>query len=246
MYRYLLTSSILVHMYNSPVTACVPHRGHDATKIQAAFIFLPFYMGKEEKVKRQYIISNLVRAVPVMMTVMYCMAAVVAMYHQCKALMPKNHIRQVQITDNSIIFHQNSGEITITGYRVYPVTEMTQEMIDEEMYYDSLELLAICVEAEAANQGIEGKRLVADVILNRVDSPLFPDNITDVITQPYHFTSYWDGAMDRAVPTEETFQAVQMELDHRSNTEILYFTAGEWPEYGTKWKQVGDHYFAKE
>ena len=215
-------------------------------KFKQLLFFLSFYMGKEEKVKRQYIISNLVRAVPVMLTVMYCMAAVVAMYHQCKALMPKNHIRQVQITDNAIIYPSASSEITITGYRVYPVTEMTQEMIDEEMYYDSLELLAICVEAEAANQGLEGKRLVADVILNRVDSPLFPDNIVDVITQPYHFTSYWDGAMDRAVPTEETFQAVQMELDHRSNTEILYFTAGEWPEYGTKWKQVGDHYFCKE
>ena len=198
---------------------------------------------EQENIKKEV---GLAKIVAVLLTVMYCMAAVVAMYHQCKALVPKNHIRQVQITDNSIIYPSTSSEIIITGYRVYPVTEMTQEMIDEEMYYDSLELLAICVEAEAANQGLEGKRLVADVILNRVDSPLFPDNIVDVITQPYHFTSYWDGAMDRAVPTEETFQAVRMELDHRSNTEILYFTAGEWPEYGTKWKQVGDHYFAKE
>lgn len=196
--------------------------------------------------KRQYIISNLVRAVPVMLTVMYCMAAVVAMYHQYEALAPKHHIMQVQITDNSIIYPSVSSEITITGYRVYPVTEMTQEMIDEEMYYDSLELLATCVEAEAANQGLEGKRLVADVILNRVDSPLFPDNITDVITQPYHFTSYWDGAMARAEPTQETFEAVRLELEHRSNTEILYFTAGEWPRYGTHWRKVGDHYFAKE
>ena len=192
------------------------------------------------------IIYKLAKIVVTALTVMYCMAAVVAMYHQCKALAPKHHIKQVQITDNSIIYPQSSGEIIITGYRVYPVTEMTQEMIDEEMYYDSLELLAICVEAEAANQGLEGKRLVADVILNRVDSPEFPNSITEVITQPYHFTSYWDGAMARAEPTQETFEAVRMELEHRSNTEILYFTAGEWPEYGTRWKQVGDHYFCKE
>ena len=189
---------------------------------------------------------KLAKVVATVLTVMYCMAAVVAMYHQYEALAPKHVSREVQITENSVILPSSSGEIVITGYRIYPVTEMTQEMIDEEMYYDSLELLAICVEAEAANQGLEGKRLVADVILNRVDSPLFPDNITDVITQPYHFTSYWDGAMDRAVPTEETFEAVRMELENRSNTEILYFTAGEWPEYGTRWKQVGDHYFCKE
>lgn len=196
--------------------------------------------------KRPNIISNLVRAVPVMMTVMYCMAAVVAMYHQYEALAPKHHVRQVRITEESVLCQDISGEVVITGYRVYPVTELTEEQIEEEMYYDSLELLAICVEAEAANQGLEGKRLVADVILNRVDSAEFPNNIVDVISQPYHFTSYWDGGMERAVPTEETFEAVRMELKHRSNTEILYFTAGEWPEYGTHWRKVGDHYFAKE
>lgn len=189
---------------------------------------------------------KLAKVVATALTVMYCMAAVVAMYHQCKALAPKHVSREVQITDNSAILPYSSGEIVITGYRVYPVTELTEEQIAEEMYYDSLELLAICVEAEAANQGLAGKRLVADVILNRVDSPLFPDNITDVITQPYHFTSYWDGAMARAEPTQETFEAVRMELENRSNTEILYFTAGEWPSYGTHWKQVGDHYFCKE
>ena len=196
---------------------------------------------EQENIKREL---GLAKAVAVVLTVMYCMAAVVAMYHQYEVLAPKHHIKQVQITDNSIIFPQSSGEIIITGYTLYPVTELTEEQIAEEMYFDSLELLATCVEAEAANQGLEGKRLVADVILNRVDSPEFPNSITEVITQPYHFTSYWDGAMDRAVPTEETFEAVRLELEHRSNTEILYFTAGEWPQYGTPWKQVGDHYFS--
>ena len=193
---------------------------------------------EQENIKSEL---NLTKIVAVMLTVMYCMAAVGAMYHQCMALAPKNNIRQVRITDESIILPTGYGETTITGYKV---TEMTQEMIDEEMYFDSLELLAVCVEAEAANQGLEGKRLVADVILNRVDSPEFPNCITEVITQPYHFTSYWDGAMDRAVPTDETFEAVRLELEHRSNTEILYFTAGEWSQYGTPWKQVGDHYFS--
>lgn len=188
---------------------------------------------EQENIKSEL---GLAKAVATVLAVMYCMAAVVAMYHQYEALAPKHITREVQITDNSIILPSSSGEIIITGYRVYPVTEMTQEMIDEEMYYDSLELLATCVEAEAANQGLEGKRLVAAVILNRVDSPDFPDSITDVITQPYHFTSYWDGAMARAEPTQETFEAVRLELEHRSNTEILYFTAGEWPNYGTHWK----------
>ena len=116
--------------------------------------------------------------------------------------------------------------------------------IEEEEYWDSLELLAICVEAEAGNQGLDGKRMVADVILNRVDDPDWPDTIEGVISQPVHFSSYWDGGMDRVSVSEETFQAVRMELENRSWPEIYYFTAGRYSEYGTPWKKVGDHYFS--
>ena len=59
----------------------------------------------------------------------------------------------------------------------------TPEEIAEEEYWDSLELLALCVEAEAGNQALEGKRLVAAVVLNRVEDPDWPDDITAVITQ---------------------------------------------------------------
>lgn len=127
----------------------------------------------------------------------------------------------------------------------YEVYEMTEQDLAEEAYYDSLEMLAICVEAEAGNQGLLGKRMVADVILNRVDDSSFPDNIVDVISQPNQFTSYWDGGMERHnEPSEETIKAVQMEIEHRSYPSLLYFNTGNYSEYGTPWKQVGDHYFS--
>ena len=79
----------------------------------------------------------------------------------------------------------------VKGQEIAPVQpdpqidEMTPEEIAEEEYWDSLELLAICVEAEAGNQSLEGKRLVVDVILNRVDdrSGVWGDDIASVITQ---------------------------------------------------------------
>lgn len=125
------------------------------------------------------------------------------------------------------------------------VYEMTEEDIREEMYYDSLELLALCVEAEAGNQSLYGKRLVVDVILNRVDDTTgnWPDTIAEVIAQPYQFSTYWNGAIDKAVPSEETFEAVRMELEERINTEILFFTSEGWGDYGTPWEKVEDHYF---
>ncbi len=114
-----------------------------------------------------------------------------------------------------------------------------------ELYCDSLELLAICVQAEAGNQSLTGRRMVADVILNRVDDPDFPDTIEGVITQRNQFTSYWDGGMDRVYePDETTIKAVQMELEHRSYPGLIYFRTGRYSSYGTPWRKVGDHYFS--
>lgn len=126
------------------------------------------------------------------------------------------------------------------------VYESTPDNLEEELYYDSLELLACCVEAEAGNQGLIGKKYVVDVILNRVDHEDFPDNITDVIYQKNQFSVVSNGAIDRVSPTDETFQAVKEELEERTNSEVLYFTSKGFHPCGTDWKKIGDHYFSTE
>lgn len=136
-------------------------------------------------------------------------------------------------------------EKVITAHAQVKEYGVSQEEIAEEAYYDSLELLAICVEAEAGNQDLEGKRMVVDVILNRVDSEDWPDTIPEVIMQPYQFSSYWDGGMNSVLePSEETFQAVQMELESRSWPGLYYFTSDGWSRYGQPWQKEGDHYFS--
>lgn len=127
------------------------------------------------------------------------------------------------------------------------VFEVTPDDLESEAYYDSLEMLAVCVEAEAGNQSLLGKRLVAAVILNRVEdeSGEWPDTIEEVITQKNQFSTYWDGAMDKVYePSKESFLAVQMELEERSYPGIYYFTSEGYSEYGTPWKKVEDHYFS--
>lgn len=109
-----------------------------------------------------------------------------------------------------------------------------------------LELLALVVEAEAGNQSLYGKQLVVDVILNRADSPDFPDSITKVILQPRHFSTIWDGSAYRAEPTPETYAAIKTELLHRCNSEILFFTSEGFSENGTPWQKVGGHYFSTQ
>lgn len=124
------------------------------------------------------------------------------------------------------------------------VQKTAYAQVYEEMYYDNLELLACCVEAEAGNQGLYGKQLVIDVILNRVDDPDFPDCITDVIMQPNQFSVVLDGRINEVTPTEETYEAIRLEFEHRQNTEILFFTAEGFSKYGTPWMKIGDHYFS--
>lgn len=123
--------------------------------------------------------------------------------------------------------------------------EMTEELLAEEEYCDQLELLAICVQAEAGNQDLTGRRLVADVILNRVDSEIFPDTIEGVISQNNQFSTYTDGAMENVYePDELTFKAVQMEVyGERLDKNILYFTAGEYNKYCKPLYKHDDHYF---
>lgn len=133
--------------------------------------------------------------------------------------------------------------------KITPVAQVQLDLVDieEEEYWDGLELLAICVEAEAGNQGLQGKRLVVDVILNRAEehSGQWPDTISGVISQKNQFTSYWDGNMAGIwEPSEETYRAVRMEVEQRAYPGIYYFREGEWPGCGTPWKKVGAHYFS--
>ena len=127
-----------------------------------------------------------------------------------------------------------------------PVTDLTEEDIKEMDYWGELELLAAVVEAEAGNQDMIGKRLVVDVVLNRVDSPLFPDTITEVLEQTGQFTTMWNGAVEDAGyhMQQDDYDAVMMEVTgKRLDYDIYFFTAGE---YNASCKPAyihGDHYF---
>jgi spore germination cell wall hydrolase CwlJ-like protein len=115
--------------------------------------------------------------------------------------------------------------------------------IEVELAYDELEYLAACIEAEAGTQGLMGKRLVCDVILNRVDSDKFPNSIIGVINSPGQFSVVHNGAINTVSITKETFDAIEMELEHRTDDKILYFRNGHYG-CGTAAYRVNEHYFS--
>lgn len=140
-------------------------------------------------------------------------------------------------------FKENKDTLSIE--QVLYATAPSKREFEEELYCDSLEMLAICVMAESGNQDLEGMRMVADVILNRVDDPYWPDTIEGVISQSGQFSCYWDGGMEKwNVPSEDVYKACQMELSHRSYPYLYYFKEGIYSKYGTPRFKHGAHYFS--
>lgn len=122
------------------------------------------------------------------------------------------------------------------------------EDLQEEEYYDDLELLANLVEAEGGNQDMKGKRLVVDVVLNRVKSDKFPNTVREVIYQKGQFSTVTDGSLDRAgwSMKDDDYEAVRLEVEEgQIDTEILFFTYGQYNASGTPAYQHGDHFFSK-
>ena len=90
---------------------------------------------------------------------------------------------------------------------------------EEERY-----LLARIAMAEAEGEDLEGKMLIINVVLNRVDSNSFPNSIKDVIFQKNQFSPIHDGRWDRVEPNDECYRAVDM-VENGSDESMgaLYF-----------------------
>lgn len=99
------------------------------------------------------------------------------------------------------------------------------ELEERDIFTDDMNMIAQLVEAEAGDQDLEGKRLVVDVVLNRVESDQFPNTVEEVIYQKHQFSVIRNGAFERAEGhvQEECYEAVRLEYEERKNCEILFF-----------------------
>lgn len=123
-----------------------------------------------------------------------------------------------------------------------------EDVVCDDYIGEDLELLAALVHAEAGNQDMVGKRLVADVVLNRVASDKFPNTISGVIYDPGQFSPVRNGSLNHALnggTTAEDREAARLALvEGRIDTQILYFCAGGYG-YGTPAYRHDAHFFSK-
>ena len=116
---------------------------------------------------------------------------------------------------------------------------------EEDEADDQFELLYQIVMCEGGyTEPDDGIRAMADGVLNRMDSPLFPNTIAEVIYQKGQFEPVGSGRLWSYVPTERVIQICAEEIQHRTYPEILYWRTGHY-HAGTKpLVHIGNHYYS--
>lgn len=123
---------------------------------------------------------------------------------------------------------------TSSGQRVVDCSELQRES-KYQLEQADLEVLLRIVEAEAGCEDEDGKLLVANVILNRLDSDHFPDSITEIVFQRENGVSQFsptaDGSYNKVQISEETVNAVGRALAGEDISQgALYFAARKYAD----------------
>lgn len=123
---------------------------------------------------------------------------------------------------------------------------------NSNLSHNETELLARIIYAESKGEPYLGQVAVGAVILNRIDSPDFPNTLAGVIYQPLAFEPVQNGTINQAVPQNaDARRAAQDALNGYDPTGgCLYFYNPKTAESKWIWskqivKTIGKHNFAK-
>lgn len=154
--------------------------------------------------------------------------------------------RQLEVEDASrmeIVYSRASQNRKI----IYDLLEETAEIEEgvsvqeetTEYVYDlserDMELLLRIVEAEAGCEDEDGRILVANVVLNRMESELFPDSVAEVVLQTNNgvsqFSPVSSGSIWTVEVSEETREAVEKALEGENISQgALFFAARKYAD----------------
>ena len=132
---------------------------------------------------------------------------------------------------------------TLSCPKFYDV-DLSEPQYSVDISEEEIDMLAILAMAEAGTECEEGIRLVIDTVLNRVDSPHFPNTVYDVINQPNQFSPMHNGAYERCHVDERIRDIVIEELISRYNYDVVFFRANHYGNYGVPMFEVGGNYFS--
>ena len=138
------------------------------------------------------------------------------------------------ILDQALVADDSSSamgvvDVAASGQRVVEcgTLEKPPAYVFGEEDYD---ILLRIVEAEAGGEDEDGKLLVANVVLNRMNSEAFPDTVKDVVMQRSggvtQFSPVASGRIWKVKVSEETIAAVQRAIEGEDISQgALYFAS---------------------
>lgn len=154
-------------------------------------------------------------------------------------------VAQITVTEDNDIYPLT------TAFEQTEVVESTKackyELSDEDSY-----MLTKIAMAEAESEDVQGKALVMLVVLNRLYSENFPDDIEAVIFQDGQFSPISNGRYEEVEPDEDCYRALQLiQIDGWDQSYgATYFESksdSAWhSENLTFLFKHGNHYFYKE
>lgn len=155
----------------------------------------------------------------------------------------ENSVNEAAIPNDSKNIDRDSSSVIRDGENIVPdggniargsksvVTgEGTEAALLYQLEEEDYDLLLRIVEAEAGCEDEDGRLLVANVVLNRVQNENFPDTVSEVILQKSHgvtqFSPVASGRIWKVEVSDETVQAVQKALEGEDISEgALFFAA---------------------
>lgn len=152
----------------------------------------------------------------------------------------KSHVERIGTSCEEVIVGQRAKEIKVirtmdASYglerAVTDVSNQAAESCSSAIMSDTdYDTLLHIVEAEAGGEDLEGRIMVANVILNRVESEEFPDNVYDVVWQVSNgmpqFSPTADGRIHTVTVSDTTVKAVQSAIEGKDLSKgALFFVA---------------------
>ncbi len=164
----------------------------------------------------------------------------------------KEQVQKDEAQNQSANDQANTNQETTDDSAIVEATpiEPTAVNVPNGFSQNDIRLMAQAVYGEARGEPYEGQVAVASVILNRLQSPIFPDTVAGVIYEPLAFTAVADGQI-YLDPDETAKRAVLDAINGWDPTgEAIYYfnpntATSTWIWSRPQIKQIGKHIFCK-
>ncbi|WP_408006216.1 spore cortex-lytic enzyme [Pseudalkalibacillus sp. A8] len=150
-------------------------------------------------------------------------------------------------TKDAVMKFQKANGIKADGVAGH---ETFVKLYSQTFAVDEIQMMAQMVHGEARGESFKGKVAVAAVIMNRLNSSKFPNDVKGVLFEDLAFTAIADGQYNRT-PDAESYRAVYNAIRgwDPSKGATYYFNpntaTSDWIWSREQIIQIGKHIFAK-